>query len=277
MLNFAAFPIALFLTACQNSKWHREEPDYVFRTSHGGSAGSTSRKEITCGAWSEINKNGSFLHQWIFGNPSSNIRSHFEIHNPQPTMFISTTSEFLRAVKIACEFFRDGLLDVRISIIDVRAAKQGSCHDMTNAAAIASSLDVPQPYLYLKEWLFLGRIKSPALVHQFCVDQAVYNRMTWMFPALSCQRSLESLRKKIRRDFENRDPLICDGKVLDDDGRRCGMFVECLRFSSDDVGLYKMVLGEVWMWKGMIFLPDQKSREQFLKIASTNIERVWQV
>jgi hypothetical protein len=268
MLNLAAFPIASLLTACQHSKWHQEEPDYVFRASHSGSAGSTSREEITCGAWSGVNVNDSFLHQWIFGNPKSHVPSHFEIHNTRPTMFISTTSELLRAVELACEFFRDGFLDVRISIIDVRAAKQRSYHDMTNATAIASSLDLPEPHLNLKEWLFLGRIKSPAIVHQVCVDQAIYDRMTWIFPALSGQRNLEILRENIRRDFNTRVPLIFDGKVPDDDGRRCGMFVECFRFSSDGIGLYKMMLGEVWMWKRMISLPDQKSQEQFLKIAS---------
>ena len=126
------------------------------------------------------------------GTPETHVLNHLDKESLRPTMLISATSDLLRVVKIACEFFRYECQDIRISIIDVRAAKQDSFHDMINAGAIASSLGFDKPNYFSSE-LFLGRIKSPAIVHQICMDQAMYDRITWIFPSLACSLSLLEL------------------------------------------------------------------------------------
>ena len=182
-------------------------------------------------------------------------------------MLISTTSDLLRVVKTACEFFRHGSQDIRISIIDVNAAKQDSFHDITNAGAVASSLGFDEPGRFSNEWLFLGRIKSPAIVHQIRMDQAIYERITWIFPSLAYSFRLQDLREQVKRDFGNQDPVIREGEEASDDGRTCAMFAECFDFTYEQMELFKMVLEEARKWKGMVFVPDQKYNDLFLQTA----------
>src|SRR5665213_1436890 len=106
MLDFTEFPIPVFLTQCQRSKWHHGEPEYVYRALHSQSAGSISREEICCGAWSGTEMQDSFLQQWVYGTPETHVLNHLYKESLRPTMLISTTSDLLRVVKIACEFFQ---------------------------------------------------------------------------------------------------------------------------------------------------------------------------
>ncbi len=128
--------------------------------------------------------------QWVYGRPETQIPCHSDTFSRRPAMFIPTTLELLRGVKIACEFFRDRCHDVRISIIDVRAAKR-SYHDMTNAMAIASLLGLSNPQFYCRDCLFLRRIKSLAIVYLICMDQGMYDRITWIIPSLDSRAVLQ--------------------------------------------------------------------------------------
>ena len=175
-------------------------------------------------------------------------------------MFISTTSDLLRAVHIACGFLREGCQDVRVSFISVKAAKRD--HDMTNARAVASNLKWEDEGYYGKEWLFLGRIKIPAMVHQIFMGQTTYDQMVQVFPFLHHPNKLPILRQKIRCDF------ICSGNEAYDDGRRSAMFASCFDFTSEQSLIYEMVVNAVLCWKQMIFRPNPEYRMQFDAIAS---------
>jgi len=86
------------------------------------------------------------LKQWVHDTPQYHFDCHFDRYSTMPTMFISTTPELLRALRIAVEHRFNGNQNIKIIVIDVKKTTD-SHHDITNAGSIARQLKRPDAAL----------------------------------------------------------------------------------------------------------------------------------
>jgi hypothetical protein len=155
------FPISKLLRRCE--KWPPLPSRFLYRTSHRDSAGSFDGEVFASASWRM--KGGVLLRQWINDEAEAHFSNHFNLENREPTMFLSTTNNLMRALNIACRLHHNGHEGIVITVIDLEAAGLDA-HNVTHAEAIARLLGWPEPSKYRTEWLFLGRIKQTAIMKQ---------------------------------------------------------------------------------------------------------------
>jgi hypothetical protein len=268
------FPISKLLCRCE--EWPPLPPRFLYRTSHRDSAGSIDGEVIASASWRI--KGDAFLRQWMHDEANAHFLNHFNPENREPTMFLSTTDNLMRALNIACRLCHESREDIVITVIDLEAADLDA-HNVTHAEAIAKLLGWPEPVKYRTEWLFLGRIKQTAIVkqvrYQDLLDQGVFD----IFPALASSKKLSRIQQQIIQDFDVLDPSQCTlSKYVKDadhplgafvpqwnqsteegkaDGRKCATFAALFDLKlPDEFPLAEALMSEAWTWKHSIFYPD---------------------
>jgi hypothetical protein len=243
-------------------------------------------------------KGSIFTHQWVHDQAEAHFLKHFDIDNREPTMFLSTTEDLLRALNIACHLHCQACEDIVVTIIDLEAAdldaRRGTfdAHHLTHAEAMATKLGWEDAKIYHTEWLFLGRIKQSAVVkhihYQHLVDHGLYN----VFPSLALPHKLRTLRQQIIQDFEGPNashgvlsrwiadtahptggswvsqwnPVAEAGKA---DGRRCAQFAALFDLRlPDECALTRDLMLTAWKWKQSPFYPPADYEQAFEYITS---------
>ena len=249
------FPIPSFLRTLTPRK---EIPKLLYYTSHSGSASSVTQDEITCGSWAHTET--TFLHQWIREKPEDHFDCHFNPHSRMPTMFISTTPEFLRAVQLAVKRDHEGHQNIKITVIDARQALN-SYHDVTNAGIIAQKLERDDARWLNSEWVFLGRIKADAIVHQIDFTPDLCQTLFNYFPTFRSYFRLGKLRTIIPGDFDQYDQYLFDqtNKACDD-ARRCSLLTNNLGpwLRKEKCGVYVLLIEAIKSWKQQVFTEEQE-------------------
>ena len=206
-------------------------------------------------------------------------------------MFLSATDDLLRALNIACRFYVEGRQDIIISIIDLQDANLNGtvgsldAHNVTHAEAIARSLCLPEVRKYSTEWLFLGRIKQNAIVKHFRYQDLIGQGLYDIFPALTLNHDLPTLKTQITQDFDVLDPSQARlyKSVTDEDhptgawvlqwnqseeqgtadGRKCAQFVALFHLRlPDESDLANAFLRAAKSWKQSIFYHHDKDYER---------------
>lgn len=280
------FPISKLLCRCE--EWPPPPSRFLYRTSHRDSAGRFDG-EVFASA-SRRMKGGVFLRQWMHDEAKAHFLNHFDLENREPTMFLSTTDNLMRALNIACRLHHSSHKDVVITVIDLEAADLDA-HNVTHAEAIAKLLGWPEPSKYRTEWLFLGRIKQTAIVKQVRYQDLLDRRVFDIFPALASNEKLSRIQQQIIQDFDVLDPSQCRlSKYVKDadhplgafvsqwnqsaeegraDGRKCATFAALFDLKlPDEFPLAKTLMSEAWTWKRSILYPDADYKQAFDNIVS---------
>ena len=166
-------------------------------------------------------------------------------------MFISTTPEFLRALRIAVAHRFKGHQDIRITVIDVKRAVD-SDHDITNAGSIARHLNRDDATLLKSEWVFLGRIRACAIIHQLDFNEELYEALSYYFPTFTLNSSLANLRSAIPKDFDTFDQYQFDqNNKAEDDGRRCTLLAIYLGpwTHAEQRDVYLLLIEQIRSWR----------------------------
>jgi hypothetical protein len=280
------FPISKLLCRCE--KWPPPPPRLLYRTSHRDSAGSFDGEAFASASWRM--RGDVFLRQWVNDEAEVHFSNHFNPENREPTMFLSTTSNLMRVLNIACRLHHEGREDIVITVIGLEAANLDA-HNITHAEAIARLLGWPEPSKYRSEWLFLGRIKQTAIIkqvrYQDLLDRGVFD----IFPALASNKKLSRVEQQIIQDFDVLDPSQCTlSKYVKDadhplgafvsqwnqsaeegraDGRKCATFAALFDLKlPDEFPLAKALMSEALTWKHSIFYPDADYKQAFDNIVS---------
>ncbi|KIY00882.1 uncharacterized protein Z520_03548 [Fonsecaea multimorphosa CBS 102226] len=257
------FPIPTFLRDLPRSKYL---PNYLFFTSHCDSATQASSAGVYCGSWA---RDTLFMWQWIHDTPQQHFDCHFNMQSTYPTMFISTTSEFLRALLIAVGHHRRQRYGIKITVIDVKKAME-SHHDITHAREIAQRLHREDAAKKKSEWVFLGRVKPCAIVHQIDFDATLCNSLFRLFPTFQDQAYLWELRSNIPRDFHLSDPYLFDQhNQAKRDAQQCAMLANWLGepggWTCEQKDVYLMIVGQIRMWKDDMSGADAEYQRDFLE------------
>ena len=166
-------------------------------------------------------------------------------------MFISTTPELLRALRIAVEHRFNGNQNIKITVIDVKKAID-SHHDITDAGNIARQLERPDATLLKSEWVFLGRIRACAIIRQVDFDEELYGSLTYYFPTFKLNCKLAHLRLAIPKDFGAVDQyLFNQDNKAEGDGRRCALLANCLGpwAHSLKLDVYLLLINQIKSWR----------------------------
>jgi len=128
----------------------------LFRTWSSESAGVNSRQGCLSGDQNRRN--------FSVNEMTETFNNHRNLDNRNPTFFISTTDDPIRALSIAVNKSFDGEEDVQIAII--RSDTYISCKELASALGLKS-------YLYKTEFLFLWEIEANAIIHVVCLDTLI--------------------------------------------------------------------------------------------------------
>lgn len=191
-----------------------EFPRFVYRAFHKDSAGINSGdgfRSLLQGGWAMEDEDPSNIY--------ISIQQHFDrVLNPSP--WISTTNDLLRAIKIAADWLNDGKDDITIAVIDVEACE--NC-EFYSGDYLALSYTNENSAVHKTEFLFRWEIPGQAIVA--CVPLlTLVGRGLWVLvPEVNRGKywdkweTLETWRKEIRKASSHEGSGV---EFLQDVGRR---------------------------------------------------------
>ena len=180
-------------------------------------------------------------------------------------MFISTTSELLRALQIATKHHRCGYEVIKITIIDVKKAMT-SHHDISNAGDIARHLKRDNATLLNSEWVFLGRVASSAIVHHIEFNEELYRSLITSFPSFNFDFNLTNLRSSIAQDI---NAYLRDQQhKAREFGRSCAMLAQSLGpwTCDSEIDVYLLFVEAIRSWKQETFEWSNADEQAFCSI-----------
>lgn len=153
-------------------------PQFLFRAFHSESGGQeNSRNGFRAGRTRGLNR----------GNYAAALHSHFDLSNREPTYWVSTTSDLLRAINIACNWQKQSKTGVSIAVIDVNRCekKPKSGKELTSNNGLGKRMAV----LRRTEWLFQYEILRNEIVACLSLQTLVSRQLYNLVPELDLRNS----------------------------------------------------------------------------------------
>jgi hypothetical protein len=167
-----------------------ELPSVLFRCwSETSAGGLRSRKSL----------NGVRQHNFTAAGLLQEFQEHKDLYSRTPTAFVSTTSNFLRALHIAYQKIYDGenTQDIKIAFLTSRTDTQTRIYPAKNFA-IESGSSEEEIRLFENEYVFLWKVPEDNMIHVVSMDIVIQRGFT--LPEIHTGQpvpSLANLRKAI--------------------------------------------------------------------------------
>lgn len=146
------------------------------------------------------------------------VAMHFDKRNRDPTPWISTTSDILRAIKRALQLARyHGSDGVYIAIIDLDECEGYEFH---RATCLANRHDLEIHPWHQDEFMFRWRIPMEAMVCRLTLNTLISRGLYTELPEIRARCSVEAWKEKIMNNWVQVRP----GRYFVDVGRKAARF-----------------------------------------------------
>jgi hypothetical protein len=174
-----------------------ETPPVLFRCwSKRSVGGLRSRKSL----------NGVRQHSWTAAGLLQEFQEHRNLYSHTPTAFVSTTSNFLRALHIAYQRIHNGedTRQIEIAFLTSRTDTQTRIHPAKNLA-IGSGSSEDEVRLFENEYILLWEVPEDNVIHTVSMDLVI--RRGFTLPGIRTGQPFPSLSDLRRAIVDRRDQL----------------------------------------------------------------------
>jgi hypothetical protein len=145
-------------------------------------------------------------HSWTAAGLLQEFQEHRNLYSHTPTAFVSTTSNFLRALHIAYQRIHNGedTRQIEIAFLTSRTDTQTRIHPAKNFA-IGSGSSEDEVRLFENEYIFLWEVPEDNAIHTVSMDLVIRREFT--LPGIRTGQPFPSLSDLRRAIVDRRDQL----------------------------------------------------------------------